>query len=79
MESCGNAGASKFHSTFQTFAALETAKESKLRKAIQDLGYSKYLEMIAMLTKTVLRIETCCINTGSKLVMKVGLQYQAPI
>ena len=73
------AGASKFHYTFRTFAALETAKESKLRKAIQDLGYGKYLEMITVLTEAVSRVETCCINTGSKLVMMVRLQYQGPI
>ena len=45
----GSAGA--FTSMLHTFAALQNAKESKLRKALKDLGYGEYLGKYAWLPR----------------------------
>ena len=65
----GTAGA--VTSAIDTFAALKNAKEAKLRKAIQDLGYNQYLEKYAVVARTISEAEAWSLITGSNLVMKV--------
>ena len=53
----------------RTFMVLGGAKESKLKRAIAEIGYSQYLERYRLIAQTISEVDS--ISTGPQLTLKV--------
>ena len=56
---------------------FQNAKESTLRKAIQEIGYNAYLEKYGVMARTISEMEAIDISSGTDLVhLAIAVRHQ---